>query len=383
MATESELRAAKFVLPQDDDLVSQGDDAIRANAKAAYEHAQSVARVESANAIALTRVTPRGDGTAVDGYGTELGLLTEGTPARWFGDYLARLIHISDTAPESPTVDGYPVLWVDTRDKAAWKPLPAVIDDDTKKITIPDDEGATYTINGQATDPGTYYRPNAGEPIEYVVNARAKEGYALAGPVTWRGFITAGWELKGRDTLTNGTWETGRAAFGTTWNVTISDPGQTITTAGLISPAHAKATLGRAKLSTRRIAQRLTVDYSLQSVGNSLPVIYLGLGVKSDRYGENHTTGVSLRYDRGQAKYVADFQRVGANEATQVEKPDVTIPATGKLTLEGMGKTVKALVNGELIGTWELAQDTITAHALDLRLTGATATARNLVYEEK
>lgn len=383
MATENELTAAGFALPRGDEEVKDGDDAIRANAAAAYEHANSTATLKAANAIALTRMAPRGDGTAVDGYGTEVGLLTSGSPAAWFGAYLARLIHVGDSAPESPTVDGFPVLWVDTRDKAAWKPLPAVIDDDAKKITIPDDEGATYTLNGVPTDPGTYYLPNSGEPVEYVVAARAKEGYALTGVITWRGFITAGWELKGRDPLTSGTWETGRAAFGSTYTVTISDPGQVITTSGLVSPVHAKATNGRVKFSTRRLAQRLTIDYSMQSVGGSSPAIYLGLGVKSAAYGENHTSGLSLLLNRTTGTLDMAFQRVGANEVMQTEKPTVAIPATGTFALEGMGKTVKAFVNGEHIGTWELVQDEVTAHALDVRVTGATATVKNLVYEEK
>lgn len=380
MATENELTAAGFVLPNGDEEVKHGDDAIRANASAAYDHANSAATLKAANAIALTRMAPRGDGTAVDGYGTEVGLLAGGSPAAWFGSYLSRLIHVGDSAPESPTVDGFPVLWVDTRDKAAWKPLPAVIDDDTKKITIPDDEGATYTLNGVPTDPGVYYLPNSGEPVEYVIAARAKEGYALTGVITWRGFITAGWELKGRDTLTTGVWETGRAAFGSTYTVTVTDPGQVITTSGLVSPVHAKATSGRVKFTTRRIAQRLTINYDF-GARPAAHSIYLGLGVKSDRYGEGHTSGVSLLYSAG--KYAASFQKVGANQFAQLEDTGLTIPAKGKFTLEGMGQTVKAYINDELLGVWELVQDTVTAHALDVRLTGPNATASNLIYEEK
>lgn len=380
MATESELRAAKFVLPQDDDLVSQGDDAIRANAKAAYEHAQAVARLESANAIKLTKLTANPQtGTGTDGYGTEVGLIVGGSPARWFGDYLARLIHISDAAPESPTVDGFPVLWVDTRDKAAWKPTAAIINDDTKRITIPDDEGAIYLLNGVETAPGVYHKPNSGEPIEYVITARAKDGYALEGAYTWRGFITAGWEMAASDTLTSGSWAAGRMAGALPWKNLMASAGSGITATGLVNATHNASTSGEFRPDTRRVAQRLTATYDLStSVGGSVPMISLLLGIKSDTYGEHAQLYAVNLNGRGQIT----FSAIGRDTITSTEGTLTGHPATGKLTVEAMGSQIKVLINDAEVAT-ATVPGVVTAHAAGIRATSNKAVAKNFTYEVK
>lgn len=379
MTTESELLNANFVLPKDNDFVSQGDDAIRANAKAAYEHAQQVARLESANAIKLTRIQANAQtGIGTDGYGTEVGLIVGGSPAQWFGQYLTRLIHISDTAPESPTVDGFPVLWVDTRDRAAWRPLPAIINDDTKRIIIPDDEGAVYLLNGNETSPGEYHRPTNGEPVEYVVTARAKEGYVLAGAMTWRGFITAGWELAASDSLTRGSWTAGRMAGSLPWQNLISSDGSGVTSTGLVNGVHNASTSGDFRPTSRRIAQRLTVTYDLSSIGGSNPVVSLLLGIKSDLYGEHSQLYAVNLNGRGQLS----FSAIGRDAVTAIEGELNGHPSSGSFTVEAMGSQVKAFINGVKVAE-ATVPGIVTAHAAGIRLTSNKALAKNFTYEVK
>lgn len=86
------------------------------------------------------------------------------------------------TPPPSPTKFGYPVEWIDTREPSAW-PAPAPIRDDaTLKITIPDDEGATYRVGGVDKAPGTY---TVTIGTTWAVSAHAKSGYTLAGVTAW------------------------------------------------------------------------------------------------------------------------------------------------------------------------------------------------------
>ena len=88
----------------------------------------------------------------------------------------------SSTPPDTSTMYGVPVLWVDTRSKESWKPTAPTLDSASGKVTIPSDDGATYMVNGETKPAGVY---QLALKESWGVTAAPKSGYTLVAPTAW------------------------------------------------------------------------------------------------------------------------------------------------------------------------------------------------------
>lgn len=75
------------------------------------------------------------------------------------------------------------VIWIDTRDKAAWTAAAPSASEQTGAFTIPADDGANYVVAGSVKDPGVY-QVTVG--TTWNVTAQPKPGYTLVGTTSWR-----------------------------------------------------------------------------------------------------------------------------------------------------------------------------------------------------
>ena len=99
--------------------------------------------------------------------------------ARAMGGYLV----VSGTAPAQTERNGLPVIWIDTRDKAAWTAATPTVSEKSGTFTIPSDDGANYVVAGSVKDPGVY-QVTVG--TTWNVTAQPKPGYTLVGTTSWR-----------------------------------------------------------------------------------------------------------------------------------------------------------------------------------------------------
>ena len=99
--------------------------------------------------------------------------------ARAMGGYLV----VSKTAPAETERNGLPVIWIDTRDKAAWTAATPTVSEKSGTFTIPSDDGANYVVAGSVKDPGVY-QVTVG--TTWNVTAQPKPGYTLVGTTSWR-----------------------------------------------------------------------------------------------------------------------------------------------------------------------------------------------------
>ena len=99
--------------------------------------------------------------------------------ARVMGGYLV----VSGTAPVKTERNGLPVIWIDTRNPAAWAAATPTVSENSGTFTIPSDDGANYVVAGSVKGPGVY-QVTAG--TTWNVTAQPKPGYTLVGTTSWR-----------------------------------------------------------------------------------------------------------------------------------------------------------------------------------------------------
>lgn len=96
-------------------------------------------------------------------------------------------LHYGDTAPQEPTVDGLPVVWVQgvPQDLIPVVPQIPAFNLAHRKVAIPDNQvGVQYYLNGKAVDPGIHTVPGEGF-THFRVSAEPKAGYITTGKYEW------------------------------------------------------------------------------------------------------------------------------------------------------------------------------------------------------
>lgn len=269
------------------------------------------------------------------------------------------------SAPEQTSVDGVPVLWLDTRQQSAWKAIAPTIDNVGKRVVIPADEGATYLLNGSPKQAGTYPISTSGGSVSVTVRAEPRPGYTLASPVQWTGVITAGWALLGADSLTSGSWATGRTAPGGTWTVDTPENGA-ISASGLTVATHNKVTSGRvaplpAPPGSKALRFRFYFDLSKRATAGSAGSIMVSPSIASPTY-PNNPAGPGINFRGLTSSYAGDSYTsadiTAGNlgiESWTLTKTGAAIPAFGQVAIEITGKDVEVKVGNTVVATGSLA----------------------------
>lgn len=292
-------------------------------------------------------------------------------------DVIGAVFKVGPTKPDAPSVDGVPVVWIDTRNFSEWEATAPIIDSDAQSVTIPEDEGVVYLLNGVETPAGVHAVEVGSESVTVTVRAQARSGFTLVGESVWTGVFIPGWTLLGEDSLTSGTWPTDRPGPGGTWYDSDTGPyTAAITAEGLNFFENFSYVRGAVKTGITASAARVSYFYDVsQRITSGIQGILVSMvTIDSPGFGGGYDYGPGVTvaakdWDAGLGRFpeatLTPRLFVGS-EPWAVPFDPVTIPSSGALVVTYQGADVSISIDGAEVATGVLAGPVnLSHHALE------------------